>query len=81
MRDIEEGTGVKLNQGSGRPLFLAGEVRAGGVMRRLTMEIDSGADRSILSLSEVKRLNLKLREFNTQYISVYSYVFLPKSIQ
>ena len=35
----------------------------GGGEREVSFEIDSGADRSIMTMSEVKRLGLKLRKF------------------
>ena len=61
--EIEVETGVKLSQGPGTPLFMRGEVNVKGVKKELDMEVDSGADRCVLMLSEAQRLGVKIRAF------------------
>ena len=61
--EIEVEAGVKLSQGPGTPLFMRGEVNVKGVKKELDMEVDSGADRCVLMLSEAQRLGVKIRAF------------------
>ena len=61
--EIEGEAGVKLSQGPGTPLFMRGEVLVKGIKKELDMEVDSGADRCVLMLSEAQRLGVKIRSF------------------
>ena len=63
MKEIEKEVGLKLDQGRGSPVYLSAWSNLGGKSSELVFEIDSGADRSIVTMSEVERLGLKLRRF------------------
>ena len=56
--------GVKVSQGVGQPLYLCGEVESSGKRHKIDFELDTGADRSIISRFEAERLGVKIREFN-----------------
>ena len=65
MRDVESELGIKLSQGKGVPMFL----RCDSVIKNKTisfdLEIDSGADRCIMSKMEALRLGVKFRPFKS----------------
>ena len=58
--DMERKYGVELKQRQGRPLFLNCKA---GKAKDILLEVDSGADRCIVTRGEVKRLGLRLRKF------------------
>ena len=53
-----------MKQRQGRPLFLCCESLCKGKVHSISLQVDSGADRCIISRSEANRLDLKIRRFN-----------------
>ena len=67
LRIIEEREGITIHQSKARPLFLTGSAlngREGSLDDIISFEVDSGSDRTLISMSEARRLGLPLRDFD-----------------
>ena len=65
MRDVETELGIKLSQGKGVPMFLRCDSVIKNKAINFDLEIDSGADRCIMSKMEALRLGVKFRPFKS----------------
>ena len=64
IESIQHEEKIEMKQRQGRPLFLCCESLCKGKAHSISLQVDSGADRCIISRSEAIRLDLKIRRFN-----------------